>query len=204
MYWKSLWMSLYEIYLYGSVHIACVAFLIYYLYHYQCNDAFWEAAVFGGGTFVYYNLSRIVRIRNYEEIQGNEHLMWVSKNLTELIFALGATLISMILLSKRVNLLNVFPVYTCCLIIVYPFVRRIPFVKNMIISFVWVMCIFWGNGREARISLIVLIFLYFLFLSLLYDRKDKPENKGTELRYLFWVDLLLILPFIIFRLFELH
>jgi len=197
---RSLFYRLLRAYLYSSLHIALIGGFTYYLAHYRMYNNLFESLFFGISVFIFYNFSRFVRIKNYEKIQDNPHLYWISKNFTELLFVNGFCIVFLILLHTKVEIQTFFPWFTLPLCILYLFIRKIKYLKNIIIAIVWWACIRNYEDSLNRVLFDTSIIIYFFFLSIWYDRKDLPNGKKYELYYLFGVDILMLLPFLIDRL----
>jgi len=185
-------------YFYSSIHIAIVgAFYFVGTRSSSGTNIGLEAFIVAGAIFCVYNMMRIVRINDFEAIQNNEHLSWVSSHLTEIITAMLGFLVTVMLLLPIVtlriqNLLIVF------LIAMYPLLRNIPFAKNGIIAICWGYMPFLFSDSIMP-SKMIFYSLFFLWLSMWYDLKDPNENRLLARMGLipYYVMLLLILTVIL-------
>lgn len=128
-----------------------------------------EAAFIGLSIYFYYNLSRVIRVRDYYAMQSNLHLKWVSKNLTEILISLAFVFVFLILLYYKLHPSIESLGWLAVISILYVFLREKPFLKNILIAKSW--CLAFGLfGEETNF-----LFAYFLGLSLWYDFKDDKE-----------------------------
>lgn len=166
----SFFRNLIRTYLYSSLHIAIIASVMFYLFHPKIMDRVLTSLAFGILVLLYYNSSRILRIKNFEDIHSNPHLTWVSKNLTELIFLIGLSSVVFVLILFRIDYSNInTPYFLLGLGMLYPFVRQKQFLKNIIIAQVWCL------GLRLFQFDSQFLFAYLLFISLWYDFKDEKN-----------------------------
>lgn len=141
----------------------------YYFLNSSRSNTMFESILIGLSIFFYYNLSRVIRVRDYYAIQSNLHLQWVSKNLTEIIISLSFAAIFVILLGFKTTINYQDIAWLILISALYIFLRERPFLKNLLIAKAW--CLAFGIfGAESNF-----IFAYFLGLSLWYDFKDDKE-----------------------------
>lgn len=176
-------------YIYGSVHIALIGGFAYYLIHFSEIFIIEKSTLIGCMIFFYYSLSQLICIRDYEKIKGNEELEWVNRNMTEIVFAMGFSLVFICMiyfqLKTWIGIKDI--IILCAIGFSYFFIKHIPIIRNLVIglAWYWVLCI----NTEAKPEHIILYTLYFSFISYIYDRVFKIQFK-------FLVDLLILLPFI--------
>ena len=177
---------IYRIYFYSSIHIALLAAAYFFLE----NDKKSLKEVFAIFliTWIAYNLLRIIRIKNYEKIKKEPHLSWISTNLTELLIAIAFVGFILWLIIPKTYWVTY--VIFGIIFILYVFLRNYPLVKNLLIAFSWSALpylftpVLWYFSTEN-----IFIFTHFLFLSILYDNKDKinplKTKLGPKLHFLF-------------------
>ena len=162
-------------YLYSSVHISFIAGIYCILVSNQ-KDALKNFGLGFLTTFIYYNISRIVRIKDYDKTENNPHLFWISNNLTELIFALGFSVLILLIWIHFSIYSNM--VFGLVLGIIYILFRKKIFIKNIIISIAWYVLPILYTDILIHVNRDMVIKLcFFLFLSLWYDLKDKEDNE---------------------------
>ena len=151
------------------MHTALMGGAAYFFINSSHFNAELESLQIGLSIFLYYNISRIIRVRDYYAIQSNLHLQWVSKNLTELFFTIGFSLIFILLIGNKTdsNLENIG--WLLLISVLYIFLRERPFLKNLLIAKAW--CLAFGVFHSESNYL----FAYFLSLSLWYDFKDDRD-----------------------------
>lgn len=157
-----------QVYLYSSLHIATAGAAMYYILYSPRPQAILESIAIGLLIFCYYNLSRIIRIRDYDKMKSNKHLLWVSNNLTELVFSLGFAALFLIILFGKLGRPPRYYLIVWLLFFgsIYPLCRTIPYLKNGIIAATW--CLLFGLYNPIPYHW----FLYILALSIWYDFKD--------------------------------
>ena len=158
--------SIVEAYLYSSLHVALIAGLSFYCLNAGHIDSRIASILVTCLVFIYYNLSRIYRVKNFESIQNNRHLLWVSKNLTELLFALGFSFLCLFILGWKLSVSFTTIAWLIFLGAIYLFIRENPFLKNIVIAKAWTI-MFGILGLESDF-----LFAYILAMSIWYDFKD--------------------------------
>jgi len=167
--------SIVEAYLYSSLHIAIIAGLSFYCLNIGHIDNHLTSFMVTCLVFIYYNLSRIYRVKNFESIQNNRHLLWVSKNLTELVFALGFSSLFVFFLGRKLPISFEDIIWLIFLGIIYLFIRENPFIKNIVIAKSWTV-LFGILGLESDF-----LFAYILALSIWYDFKDDKHYDYSKI-----------------------
>ncbi len=184
--------NIFSIYVYGNIHISLIAAFCFYLYNQRLDQAF----IIFFATFFYYNLCNIIYIKDYSKTIHNQRLTWVSKHLTEIIFAsIGASImgvfISIKLYESQQFTFN-FPALLASLFfsIIYFFIRHTPILKNVIIGIVWLLVMrIWTHWDLSYFDLF--LFLYLACISILYDKTKNQLKKVL-------IDCLIILPFLFY------
>lgn len=189
-----MWQRIKRIYLYGAIHISLMGAISFYLANLSYPKVAIESFIFGLSVFIYYNLCRVVRVRDYNAIQSDAHLSWISKNLTEILIATGLASGILVVLSKEVELFEIFPPIVFVLCILYIFLRNIRWIKNITIALVWTLC---TTTRIDNHYFFATLVIFITVLSIIYDKKDLPQNKPKELYYLFWVDVCIPIPYLV-------
>ena len=169
---------IYRIYFYSSIHIALMA-AIYFFLENEKNSIKDPFAIFLA-IWIAYNLLRIARIKNYDNIKQEGHLKWVSINLTELLIAITFLAFVLWLIIPKMYWENylIFGI----LLLLYISLRKFPLIKNILIAFSWSALpyiftpVLWYFSSEN-----LFLFVHFLFLSILYDNKDKINALKTIL-----------------------
>ena len=179
-----------KIYVYGNMHIALIAGLCFYLYNQQDS----QAILIFLASWSYYNFCNIIHVTDYQKAMHDERLKWISENLTEVIFAT----IGSIALGSFLWIKNIENSYTHLDYIVlislslfgldYFFIRHIPYLKNLVISIVWILVMhLWSRWNNCYIDFI--LFIYLMFISIYYDSATSQLKKAL-------IDCLIILPFL--------
>lgn len=169
---------IYRIYFYSSIHIALMAAVYFFLE----NDkkSIKETFAIFLTTWIAYNLLRLVRVKNYENIKKEPHLSWISTNLTELLIAIAFLTFVLWLIIPKAYWENY--VIFGILLLLYIFLRKYPLIKNILIAFSWSALpyiftpVLWYFSTEN-----MFMFVHFIFLSILYDNKDKINPLKTAL-----------------------
>jgi hypothetical protein len=163
-------------YFYSSAHISIVGAIFFIGTQASIHSTVWfQALMVMGAIFCVYNLMRITRVHDFEAIQNNSHLTWVSSHLTELIFAILG-FVSLILCTMPLVHFNRTNGYLMILVVLYLFGRKVLFLKNSIIALCWGYVPFVFD-KQFSFSLMCFYTLFFLWLSIWYDLKDPFENK---------------------------
>jgi hypothetical protein len=167
--------SIVEAYLYSSVHVALIAGLSFYCLNSGHIDSRIASILVTCLVFIYYNLSRIYRVKNFESIQNNRHLLWISKNLTELLFALGFSFLCLFFLGRKLGVSFTTIAWLIFLGGIYLFIRENPFIKNIVIAKAWTV-MFGILGLESDF-----LFAYILAMSIWYDFKDDKHYDYSKI-----------------------
>jgi hypothetical protein len=156
-------------YLFASIHLSFVGFLFGYLNALSLKASFHISV----SIFIVYNLMRILKIQDFEKIQANRHLLWISKNLTEIVFALVFAILYWVIGISEIE--NKFLwAFLALLCIVYVRARSIFLIKNVIIGLVWAL-IPWVYSNQISVLWAGFFFIYITWLSIIYDEKDAEK-----------------------------
>ena len=156
-------------YLFASIHLSFVGFLFGYLNGFSFKASFHISV----SIFIVYNLMRILKIQDFEKIQANRHLLWISKNLTEIVFALVFAILYWVIGISEIE--NKFLwAFLALLCIVYVRARSIFLIKNVIIGLVWAL-IPWVYSNQISVLWAGFFFIYITWLSIIYDEKDAEK-----------------------------
>jgi len=183
-------LNLLKTYLYGNIHIAFIASVCFFLYNWRLK----QALIVGLCTFFYYNLCSISYIKNYEVTTNNERLAWVSRHLTELIFAMIGSAVFILFFITRsnyyikstVDAIAVCGCFSLCL--TYFYLRHFKYVKNFTIACTWILTMHLWQNRDASWVDVFLI-LFITCVSIRYDKTESILKKAL-------IDSLIILPFL--------
>jgi hypothetical protein len=156
-------------YLFASIHLSFVGFLFGYLNGFSFKASFHISV----SIFIVYNLMRILKIQDFEKIQSNPHLLWISKNLTELVFALFFAIVYWFIGISEIKNLFLWA-FLALLCIVYVRARSIFLIKNVIIGLVWAL-IPWVYSNQISVLWAGFFFIYITWLSIIYDEKDAEK-----------------------------
>lgn len=192
-------------YMYGSLHIAFVGGLAFFFNNYNRytnhKEEFYLSIMIALSIFIYYNICRIYEIKEYEKTENNELLNWISKNLTELIFSISFALILLIILFLKLKI----EIYTkfwfipiCILILIYFPIRKIAYLRNLIIGFTWMFVI--DILQTHSFFEINFVFPYHLIIGLYLSIISYIYDKIKLKKVLFFIDLLILLPYLFFFL----
>ena len=153
-------------YLFASIHLSVIGFLFGALLNLSLKASFHISV----SIFIVYNLMRILKIQDFEKIQTNPHLLWISKNLTELVFALFFALVYWFIGISEIKNLYLWA-FLALLSLVYIRARSIFLIKNIIIGLVWALipCVY---SYQVSIIWTLFLFFYITWLSIIYDEKD--------------------------------
>ncbi len=162
----SLFKRVFVSYLFASIHLSFVGFLFGYLNALSLKASFHISV----SIFIVYNLMRILKIQDFEKIQTNPHLLWVSKNLTELVFALFFAIVYWFIGISEIKNLFLWA-FLALLSLIYIRARSIFLIKNIIIGLVWAL-IPWVYSNAFSIIWTLFLFFYITWLSIIYDEKD--------------------------------
>jgi hypothetical protein len=156
-------------YLFASIHLSFVGFLFGYLNGFSFKASFHISV----SIFIVYNLMRILKIQDFEKIQSNPHLLWISKNLTELVFALFFAIVYWFIGISEIKNLFLWA-FLALLSLVYIRARSIFLIKNVIIGLVWALipCVY---SNAFSIIWTLFLFFYITWLSIIYDEKDAEK-----------------------------
>jgi hypothetical protein len=130
-----------------------------------------KSIIVGILIFIYYNFSSIVSISNYENINRNIELKWVSDHLTELLFLItGLTIVLVLLYLKNIEFFHFSElIYLLIYGLGYFIIKKIPLVKNFYIGFVWVWVLhLWSPDCWNQYDYILTI--YLSIISYFYDK----------------------------------
>ncbi len=179
-----------KIYVYGNIHIALIAALCFYLYNQQGS----QAILIFLATWSYYNFCNIIHVTDYQKAMHDERLKWISENLTEVIFAtIGSIALGSFLWIKNIENSDTHLDYIVLISLSlfgldYFFIRHIPYLKNLVISIVWILVMhLWSRWDNCYIDFI--LFIYLMFISIYYDSATSQLKKAL-------IDCLIILPFL--------
>lgn len=167
-------------FIFSAIHISIIAG-IYGLFVSENHNPIITFSLNFLTTFIYYNFSRILQIKEYSKLKESAHLSWISKNLTELIFAIGFSILLILVLTK----FNFFFNYTFGIILAlcYILFRKVPLIKNGIIGFSWALLPYFFSTKSIHVldPLFLFNLLFFSYLSFWYDLKDINENQIYKL-----------------------
>jgi hypothetical protein len=192
---------LFRAYVYGSVHIAVVGGLAFYLINFK---NLYLSILIGFAIFIYYNVCRIIDVQNYNSIQNNALLQWISRNLTELILAISFSIVIVILVYFKIEeslYRSFFFIPIISLIIIYLPLRKIQYLRNLIIGFTWMFVTIFSNTTSFcdlsfTWALHLVLGFYLSIISFIYD-------KSKSVFLLFCIDLLILIPYIyLFSIFQ--
>lgn len=183
---------LFRIYVYGSIHIALVGGLAFYLNQTPYSKEFIieKSSIVILMVFFYYNLSQLICIKDFQKIQGSEELEWVNRNMTEIVFAMGFSIILLSLFYikyQSIFIIHSELIYIGILGFIYFFIKRIPIIRNLLIGFSWYWMISLFGNPIIRVDGFY-FFIHFYIISYIYDRMTKIHHK-------FIADSLILLPF---------
>jgi hypothetical protein len=156
-------------YLFASIHLSIIGFLYGYLHPLSFKASFHISV----SVFIAYNFMRILKIQDFEKIQANRHLLWISKNLTEIVFALVFAILYWVIGISEIENKFLWG-FLALLSIVYVRARSIFVIKNVIIGLVWAL-IPWVYSNQISVLWTGFFFIYITWLSIIYDEKDAEK-----------------------------
>ena len=161
----------FEWYIYGNFHISLIGGFLYYLSCHGWGIPFQKSCFVSILIFIYYNFCNILSVKNYERVQSNSELKWVSSHLTELLFLMtGALAFIVFIYFKNFNFLYSEELYYCVVFgLGYFYIKNIPIVRNIYIGFVWVFVIHLWSPTSWNLYDLILLF-YLAIISFFYDR----------------------------------
>lgn len=184
----NIWATFLNISVYGNVHISIIGAFMFYKLHASLDNAVQYSVIFSAMIFIYYSLSQIISVRNFEDINGSNELTWVNKNLTEIIFASGfVSTIFLYLVHRYIGILAFFSeVYlVLALGILYFFVKKYLGLKNLMIGLTWILALSMFQSQEQGVNWYY--GLYISGISFIYD-------KVKDIRGKWLIDTALLLP----------
>lgn len=150
---------------------------------YYLSDNGWgipmqKSIIVGIFIFIYYNVCNIISVIDYEKVRLNSEFKWVSDHLTELLFLIfGFFIVLVLFYIKYVEFFFYSELFYLSIFgILYFLFKKIPFVKNFYIGFVWVWVLhLWSPVGWNQYDYILVI--YLSVLSYFYDKCQKLSCK---------------------------
>lgn len=179
---------IFEIYVYGNFHIAIIGAILFYLSHNGWGIPIQKSIIVGILIFIYYNVCNIVSVIDYEKVRANIELKWISDHLTELIFLIiGFFIVLGLIYLKNIEFFYFSElIYLLIYGLGYFKIKKIPFVRNFYIGFVWVWVLhLWSPDCWNQYDYILII--YLSALSYIYDKCQQLSCK-------FLLDISILFP----------